>query len=246
LYANYKKIFFNRFNFFNNLSFFFFSKFKFFWYDYNPRLRNRFKKTYSVLNKFNINNFNFSNFFLKNLIFKKKFGFFKKDDKIKHHFLYKLNFLKNLSKKKLDFKFFNKIKKRYNKFVDLKYSSFILFYKNRKILKNFLFLKDKKQYKTTKILSKIIKMDFINFYKFFEFSIVNLIIRCKFCYNLSESIFFLKNGFIYLNGLKITNPLTQVNVGDLIQLSFSENYFNFFKVNTNNKLKSIFFLKHII
>jgi len=86
----------------------------------------------------------------------------------------------------------------------------------------------------------------MNFYKFFEFSIVNLIIRCKFCYNLSESIFFLKNGFIYLNGLKITNPLTQVNVGDLIQLSFSENYFNFFKVNTNNKLKSIFFLKHII
>lgn len=74
----------------------------------------------------------------------------------------------------------------------------------------------------------------------------NTLIKAKFCYTKSESIFFIKNGLVFINGSKCLNPYYIVNNSDIIQFSISENFFDFFKINTDKKHKSILIIKHII
>ena len=237
-----------RFNFFCNISINFLSLKIYFWNNSNTL------NTYSALSKFDLSTdfddnliFSLKNNLNRLVYIKKKFGFFKKDNKINHFYLHKINFLKNNYNSKIDFfdtDFENKIV--FNKFIDLKSGTFNIFYKNRKILKNLIFFKNLKQKKTTKFFSKILKLNFINFSKFIEFSIHNLLIKSKICYTVSESLFLIKNGFIFLNGLKITNPFTILKKADIVQISISDLFFDFFKINTDKKFKITSLLKHII
>jgi hypothetical protein len=59
-------------------------------------------------------------------------------------------------------------------------------------------------------------------------------------------LFLIKNGFIFLNGLKITNPFTILKKADIVQISISDLFFDFFKINTDKKFKITSLLKHII
>jgi hypothetical protein len=178
---------------------------------------------------------------------KKKFGFFKKDLKINHFYLYKTNFYKNIYNNKFDITDQESDNKNnFNKFIDLKSSTFNIFYKNRKILKNLILLKSLKQKKTTKLFSKILKLNFFDFSKFIEFSIYNLLIKSKICYTSSESLFLIKNGFVFLNGIKIKNPFLILKKSDIVQITLSDTFFDFFKINTDKKFKVTSMLKHII
>ncbi len=178
---------------------------------------------------------------------KKKFGFFKKDTKINHFYLYKTSFYKNIYSNKFDFIDSETDNKNiFNKFIDLKSSTFNIFYKNRKILKHLILLKSLKQKKTTKLFSKILKLNFFEFSKFIEFSIYNLLIKSKICYTTSESLFLIKNGFVFLNGVKITNPFLTLKKSDIVQILISDSFFEFFKINTDKKFKITSKLKHII
>jgi len=224
----------------------FFSNRIFFWLDSN------FSNTFSVLSKFDLSYdfddtfFSYKNNILRLVYLKKKFGFFKKDNKLNHYFLYKTNFLKTSSTNKFD-NFENDLDvKVLNKFFDLKSSTFSIFYKNRKLFKKLIFLKNLKQKKTTKILSKLLKSSFIKFVNFVEYSLYNILIKSKICYTQSESIFFIKNGFVFVNGVRITNPFFILKKSDIIQLILSDCFFDFFKINTDKKYKSVCLLKHII
>lgn len=246
-YKNYKNNLFIRFNLYNNISLFFFSNKTFSWYELN----NSFQNAYSLFNKFSfesdLQTNSYKNSIINSIFLKKKFGFFKKNSKINHYSLYKLNFLKNSSFLKNDsIDFDSDSRNIFNKFVDLKSSSFNTFYNNRKILINLFFFKKTRQNKNTKILSKLTKSNFLGFIKFFEFSLINSLIRSKFCYTISESIFFIQNGCVYVNGIKCNNPFFQLSGGDLIQLPIFDDYFNFFKISTDKNIKLINSLKHII
>lgn len=191
-------------------------------------------------------NISHKNSLLRLVYVKKKFGFFKKDTKVNHFFLYKVNFLKNLSFSKLDNDLDLDSKNTLNKFFDLKSNSFKLFYKNRKLIKKILLFKNIKQKKTTKILSKLIKVSFSRFAKFTEFALYNILLKSKLCYTLTESLFLIKNGFVFLNGLVSKNPLTTIKKSDIIQLVMSDLFFEFFKINSDKKYRTISSLKHII
>lgn len=218
----------------------------YFWFDINTT------NTYSVLSKFDVSsdfddNFvSYKNNILRLVYVKKKFGFFKKDSKFNHFYLYRTNFLKSSSNSKIDVSDIDSDFRVSNKFVDLKSNSFSLFYKNRKLLKNIFFFKHLKQHKSTKILSKILKIDYINFCKFIEYSLYHILIKSKLCFTKSESIFLIKNGFVFINGFKCLNPYYNLKKSDIIQITISENFFDFFKINMDKKYKQILMLKHII
>jgi ribosomal protein S4 len=194
---------------------------------------------------------------LKNLIiFKKKTGFLKKKDKLKNFLLLRLNNLKNfkflqnsLNKgkiyKNLKLKNFNKISRLkiktdhsdVNKFLELKKRWYKIFSKNRGLLKVYSNIKKKKQFQLTKIFYKNIKREVkLNFLKN-EFTLANLIVRSKFVFTNTEAIFFVKNGFVFVNGFCIVNPKHVISVGDVVNIIFLKNYFFFFKTNFSQKLR---------
>jgi ribosomal protein S4 len=231
---------------FSNISLNFLSNKFYFWFD------SIYSSNYSVLSKFEISvdfddsTFSFKKNILRLVYIKKKFGFFKKDSKTNHFFLYKVNFLKNLTTSKVDF-FENDVEhKNFNKFIDLKSSAFSLFYRNRKLLKKLFFFKNIKQNKTTKLFSKILKINFNRFISFVEYSLFNVLIKCKFCFTKDESIFLIKNKFIFVNGLVVTNPIFFLKKSDVVQVIISDCFFDFIKINSDKKLKTISLLKHVI
>lgn len=248
-YENYKKSIFLRFTLSKNISVSIFPNKFFLWLE-STNTKNSF---FSVLGKFELSTkincvqkHSLKKSILNVLFLKKKFGFFKKNNKLIHVNLYRLNFLKNLSNNKsFKNKFFKK-KFRTSKFIDFKFNSFRIFYQNRVILKNLMFLKKMKQQKTTRFLSKITKQSLIDFSSFFEFSLFSLLIKSKICNSFSESLFFINNGLVFVNGKKSYNPFFQINVGDVIQISLSDKIFNFFKINFNKKVKILNTLKYII
>lgn len=251
IYENYKNLIFCRFTLSNNLSLSIFSNKFFTWYECNQYKYSIF----SVVARFdsNLSNSNVEpNSFKKLLLFrvflKKKFGFFKKKVKTNHVHLYRLSFLKNLYINRFNFKktFLSKRKSKGSKFLELKSTSFRLFLQNRKILGNLFFLKNTKQYKTTKVFSKLIKSDIKVFSKFFEFSLLNFLVKVKFCYTFSEAFCLINKGMVFVNGTKVSNPYFQLNLGDVVQLILLDNFFTFFKMNTQKKIKLLNSLKHII
>jgi ribosomal protein S4 len=160
--------------------------------------------------------------------------------------LYKVSFLKNLTSSRLDF-FENDVDyKNFSKFIDLKSSSFSLFYKNRQMFKTLIFLKNIKQKKTTKLFSKILKHNLVKFVSFVEYSLFNVLIKCKFCFTKEESIFLIKSGLVFVNGLVITNPFFFLKKSDVVQLTISDLFFDFFKINSDKKFKLVSLLKHVI
>ncbi len=248
-YKNYKRVLFFRFNLYFNMPLSFFSLKTFAWYDQNLN----FLQNYSTLSKFNFysNSYSLNNTSLKGSVtslinFKKKLGFFKKDSKLNHFNLYKVNFLKSFSAFRYDTADSDYDFKTFNKFVDLKQNSFLIFYKNRKLFKKLLFIKKLNQDKSTRFFSKILKLNFRSFINFYEFSLINCLIKSNFCSTFKESYTLILKKQIYINGFVEINPFFQLGVGDVIQISMSDNFFNFFKVNLEKKFKSLNTIKHII
>jgi ribosomal protein S4 len=108
---------------------------------------------------------------------------------------------------------------------------------NRDLFKLFLNIKKNKQFQLTKIYSKSIKKSIKTSLIEREFSLHNILIRAKFVFTQNDSIFLIKNSFIFVNGVCITNPNYVLKINDVISMSFFKNYFFFFKTNFNQKLR---------
>jgi hypothetical protein len=249
-----------RYNFFSNLTFLLghFEKNKFQWtnFNYMPyKMFTRVKPVFFIQPV--ITNLKKSSTLdkLKTIVvFKKKNGFLKKKSKIKNFLLLKLNNLKNskflhsFSKNKNiqhpDTFGFNRVffsnEKRHSdvsKFLDLKKRWKKLFNSNRNLLKSFKNINKSKQFQLTKEFSKFLKKKLSHNFIQTEFSLLNLLIRSKLVFTTTEALFFLKNGFIYLNGVCTTNPYQVAKLNDIINFIFGKKYFYFFKTNFNQKLK---------
>ena len=70
----------------------------------------------------------------------------------------------------------------------------------------------------------------------YEFSLRNIIIKLKYAYTYRNSNFFIKSGFVFLNGKQELNPFFFLYKGDSIELIFSKFIFKLRK-KIKKKLK---------
>ena len=181
--------------------------------------------------------------------FKLKLSIFKKYNSLK--FIY---FHKTLNKFKTKSLYFYKKKKRtsFPKFFDFKKRLFGLLKENRDILKVLFLNKFCKQKKVTKFIQKFKHKSIINKLLWFECSLFNILIQSNFITYKSDIYFFLKNGFIFVNGKVVTNMFYQVCIGDRVQLVISNMYYHYhrfvklflkkiiFKIKQKQKQKKTF------
>ena len=84
----------------------------------------------------------------------------------------------------------------------------------KKKLNNFFFKLFTKKITITEVLDRLLFISLLKSHFFFFFN---------------DLKFFLKKGFIYVNGFKVLNPMFLLKIGDVVQLLFSKVYFNFQK-----------------
>ena len=215
-------------------------KFKYSWIksinDFNKYYLLDFSKNYynfteiNQLNKYHI----LQNF----IIFKNKINLYKNNTRIKHVYLNKINYFKeNLIDKNyfdLDFSensFFLKIFEFLEKKIPA-YNS------NRLFIKFFFNLNKKRKFFLNKFLKKLIKLNNLNFLNFFEYSLKNIIQNSNIFLNNKDLSFFLKNGFVCINGKSCYNYYQNVSVGDCVNIIYNKYYFFFFKNYINDIYQS--------
>ena len=101
--------------------------------------------------------------------------------------------------------------------------------KNRKFLKSFFFLNNKIRQK--KLTKKIINNSKKSFTKniSYEYTLLNIILRSAFLPFIPDVVQIIKKGLVCVNGNKILNFNTTLNVGDCIQFNVSKKIFFFIK-----------------
>jgi len=146
-------------------------------------------------------------------------------------------------KKKFKKKKFFKRKKRFLhsykvRNIDFYKNTKSMFIDNRKFLK--FFLKKKKLNRQNKINKYIINIlgkrskDLINY---FEYKLSNILIKSHFFNNINDSSFFIKKGYITINGVVCTDIDNIVNINDTIKLTYKYNYYLFYRKSLNKSLK---------
>lgn len=99
--------------------------------------------------------------------------------------------------------------------------------RTRKLLKFFFFLKPKtRQKKITKSILKNQK-NYLSKNSSYEYTILNTILRSHFCIFVTDLFSFLKNGFIFLNGVAFTNYNIILVEGDCLQLKLSKSVYRY-------------------
>lgn len=146
---------------------------------------------------------------------------------------------KNLKNLKISKKWNTNLNSNY-KTVDFKKKFNLIFEKNRTLLKKFLKIKPKRRGPLSKFLKNFIRYNPVDFLFNFEYKLINLLTRCSFFFNHNDCIWFLKNGFISLNGFvtkdvkKILKPL------DVITLSFNDYYYFYYKFMLDNCFSNLY------
>lgn len=122
---------------------------------------------------------------------------------------------------------------------------------NRKMLIRFFNFKIKRQNRITKYINSFIKFKVKNSLKFFNFTLINILVSSKLVINFKQAFFFVKKGFVFVNGRQCLKTNFFLKKGDLIQLNFSKTYithyslyFNFL-VRLNSRFRNKFFKKII-
>lgn len=175
----------------------------------------------------------------------KKFsGIFKKKINLRSTVLKKRSlmfrfFLKNKKKTKFRRYYFRRYKKPFYKVynIDLHKRKKQIFFENRKILR--LFLKNKslkKQNKLTSYLVNFLSLNPKNLLNIFEFRLDVILIKCHYFTNLKDSVFFIKNGFIFVNNKALFNPEYILKYKDIIKFINKKQYYLYYRNSINNSL----------
>jgi hypothetical protein len=100
-------------------------------------------------------------------------------------------------------------------------------FRSRKFLKNFFFLNEKTRQK--KISKHVFKTQKYCFFKnsTCEYSALNLLFRSHFCLFISDAFSFFKSGMLFLNGIRLKNPNTLINVSDCLQIKLSNSVYKY-------------------
>jgi hypothetical protein len=108
---------------------------------------------------------------------------------------------------------------------------------NRKLLMDLFNFKPKRQYRISRFIANIIKYRVDSTRYQINFTVSNILTSSKFVLNFKHTLFLIKNGFVYINGLKICKPTIQLNKGDKIQLLSSSIFYNYYFYQFNGYLK---------
>jgi hypothetical protein len=113
-----------------------------------------------------------------------------------------------------------------------------IFFENRKILKLYFKSKNlKRQNKMSKYSINFLNRDSKTLLNIFEFNLSRVLIKTHFANNLNDSLFFIKNGYIIVNGKVQTNHNLILNAGDLVRFNAKHNYYFFYRKNLTKSLK---------
>jgi ribosomal protein S4 len=153
------------------------------------------------------------------------------DLKLNKNFLNKY-YIKHISEEETESQFNNKN-------IDIKYKSFSLFKKNREILNNLLIKKNLKQYKFNKIIKNFIKKPAYNAIQRYEFKLINMLIRTNFFTNFKDATFFIKNGYVLINGDVVKNVNHLLNLNDVVRISYNKYYFLYYRKGLHNLINNI-------
>lgn len=205
---------------------------------FNPHTQTNFFKKKKYINKI--------------IKIKRLTGLFKRKVNFRMTFLKKRSFLfKKVSGykdnfKKNKFKISRYFKKKYNYRVfniNVHKNRRSIFFENREIIK--LFLKNKfikRQNKLNSYLVSLLGKNSRNLLNCFEYKLSTVLIKSHFFNNLDDSVFFIKNGFVFVGVIAIHNPNYIVKLKDNIKLVFKQHYYIFYKNSLND---SIFALKKL-
>lgn len=148
--------------------------------------------------------------------------------------------------------FFNKKKKffRKKKFrdyrvnnLDLSIKKKLIFFENRKIIRVFLKKKNlKRQNKLNSYLVGFLSKKTKFLLNWFEFRLNIILIKSHFFNNLVDSNFFIKNGFVLVNGSANYDINYNIKINDIIKILNKKYYYNLYKTSLND---SIFSLKKL-
>ena len=84
------------------------------------------------------------------------------------------------------------------------------------------------QRKTNRLFSKLTKISFKNSLIFFEYNILNYLVKSNFVFSKKEALILLKNKKIFVNGFIISNPFYCLKKGDVVQTPISSNVYNYY------------------
>ena len=115
----------------------------------------------------------------------------------------------------------------------------IYFYNyNRNWLKFNFNLYRKKKIFLNKFFKKILKLDILNFINVFEYSVFNVLLNSNFFLNKKDLIFFLKNGFIYINNTVVFNYNLIIKENDVLNICYNKYYFFLYRTYIENVFNS--------
>lgn len=144
----------------------------------------------------------------------------------------KFDFLNNSIAKKTQFRLksmYSKKIKRIKRPLNVKHKFNRLFYINRKIFQNIFNYSIFRQKRFNNYFSYLFKKNYKLLLNSFNFSLINLLIKSRFVFTKEQAVFLIKNQFVFLNGLTMSNPYQSAKKNDLIQLILHKSYFFFFK-----------------
>lgn len=124
---------------------------------------------------------------------------------------------------------------------------FKIYYTNRLALAFLINSLNKNQKQLTKVIKSFLKWKLLNNLRYFNLSLLTVILISRFGSTNSHTNFLLNLGFVFVNGKNIRNVRYIVKSGDLIQFIFTKTYFlywnyliNFFNIKSN-RIRKYFF-----
>lgn len=210
-----------------NIKFFYFTKYfyyfyftKYFWKKYNYFF---FLKSIFLKKKNNYLNY----------IFYKNWYYIKKKKRAFSTIFYKYLKNKNVG-------FFSKF---FIKLFDFKKNVLKYNLENYKLINIFFFKKNAKKKRLVKFISSNKHKPNNQIFSALEFYLFNILLRSHFIFFLNDLMFFIQNGYVFVNGLIVTNPFFKLKINDRVQLIIFKNYFFFIKSKLNAFFKNLFKIK---
>ena len=118
---------------------------------------------------------------------------------------------------------------KFFKATSLKFKFLNKLSKNRLFYQTFLFKKKRRQYRLTKYFNANKFRSTKYLYRSVLQNLINVLQYSYFCYSRYQALYFIKNGFVFLNGNLITRPFVILLPFDRINFIISHNYFSYIR-----------------
>lgn len=177
---------------------------------------------FTILNRINSGKEEFRNNSPLKLIPKKKKLVFNNNNN------YNFNYIKFKKNKT------NKLNNFNNKFIDFKKKINLIFNQNRFLLRKILKVKFKRQYNFNKYIKNLTKLNQLNFLHNFEYRISSLLVRSLFFYNYNDCIWFIKNGYVTIDGFVTNNYKKKIKPLQVVNILVNKYNYYYYRFMVNN------------